>query len=90
MPLASGNNQCSYKILSCVLLLSCELTARNHKASMKGQKEKGDIFGEPCQDMPLREHATHNRVSAGVLFREEGKRERERGKLVLEWGQENK
>lgn len=89
MPLASGNDQCPYRILSCVPLLSCELMARNHKASMKGQKEKGDTIGKPCQDMPLREHATHNKVSAGVLFREEG-RDRERAKVVLEWGQENK
>ena len=39
--------------------------------------------------MPLREHATHSRVSARVLIREE-RGERERGKVVLEWGQENK
>lgn len=89
MPLASGNDQCPYRILSCVPLLSCELMARNHKASMKGQKERGDTIGKPCQDMPLKEHATHNKVSAGVLFREEW-RDRERAKVVLEWGQENK
>lgn len=39
--------------------------------------------------MPLREHTTHNRVTAGVLFREEGG-ESERAKVVLEWGQESK
>lgn len=39
--------------------------------------------------MPLREHATHNRVIAGVLFMEEGG-ESKRAKVVLEWGQESK